>query len=96
MSKTNNLSKTNHREFLTTMLPAGTLFCLGCPSLFANNISFSKQEPLKKGHKFQNEYSKTHEEAWRWRFGYFIDQMEIFSDILGRDKLIDILKFSKS
>jgi hypothetical protein len=92
MPKINNLSKANRREFLTTMLPAGTFFCLGCPGLFANNISSSDQEQLKKGHKFQNKFCRTHEEAWRWRFGYFIDRMESFSDILGRDKLIDILK----
>ena len=92
MQKFNNLPKANRREFLTSMLPAGTFFCLGCPGLFANTISSSDQEQQKEGHKFQNKFCRTHEEAWRWRFGYFIDRMESFSDILGEDKLINLLK----
>lgn len=92
MSINKSLPKTNRREFLTTILPAGTFFCLGCPGLFANNIPSSKKEQQKGDHKFQNEFCRTYEEAWRWRFGYFIDRMESFSDILGKDKLIDLLK----
>ena len=92
MSKMNKISKANRREFLITMLPAGTFFCLGCPSLLANNNPSPSQAQLKNDHKFQNEFCRTHEEAFSWRFGYFIDQMEIVSDTLGKDKLIDLLK----
>jgi len=92
MSSIKKTLKANRREFLTTMFPAGTIFCLGCPSLFANNITIPDQAQQNNDHKFQNEYCRTHEEAFRWRFGYFIDQMEILSDVLGKDKLIELLK----
>lgn len=92
MSKINKISKANRREFLTTMLPAGTFICLGCPSLLAINNPSPAQEQLKNDHKFQNEFCRTHEEAFRWRFGYFIDQMEILSDSMGKEKVTDMLK----
>ena len=90
--KKNNLDGESRRKFLATMLPVGTFFCLGCPGMSARNISSPDQLQQKNDHKFQSEFCRSHEEAFRWRFGYFIDQMEILSELLGKDKLIDLLK----
>jgi hypothetical protein len=42
--------------------------------------------------KFQREYRHTCEEAFRWRFAYYIEIMLRFADYLGRDELITMIK----
>jgi len=43
-------------------------------------------------HKFQNEFRRTVEEAFEWRFAYYIEIMLRFAQYLGRDKLIEMIK----
>jgi hypothetical protein len=47
--------------------------------------------PAKK-HKFQEIFSHTYEEAFRWRYEYYIKLMLRFAEHLGRDKLIEMIK----
>ncbi|UCG05629.1 MAG: L-2-amino-thiazoline-4-carboxylic acid hydrolase [Desulfobacterales bacterium] len=42
-------------------------------------------------HKFQNDFSQTYEDAFRWKFVYHINIMKRFSDCLGRDKLLELI-----
>ncbi|UCE54311.1 MAG: L-2-amino-thiazoline-4-carboxylic acid hydrolase [Desulfobacterales bacterium] len=51
----------------------------------------SKNEKSEK-HKFQNYFSQTYEDAFRWKFDYYINIMKRFSDYLGMDKLLELIK----
>ena len=43
-------------------------------------------------HKFQKGFCQTYEDAFIWRFGYYIDIMQRFTEYLGSDKLIEMIK----
>jgi len=51
----------------------------------------SNNEKSEK-HKFQNDFSQTYEDAFRWKFDYYINIMKGFSDNLGRGKLLELIK----
>jgi hypothetical protein len=89
--KSSNLAS-NRRQFLKNVLPAGTLLCFGGSNLFASQLSNDNQQELKFEDRIKKEYCKSHEEAWRWRFGYYIQTMESLAEYLGRDKLLELLK----
>ncbi len=42
-------------------------------------------------HKFQRVFHQTYEDAFTWRFGYYIDIMQRFAEYLGREKLIEMI-----
>jgi hypothetical protein len=42
--------------------------------------------------KFQNDFSQTYEDAFRWKFDYYINIMKRFSDYLGMDNLLELIK----
>jgi hypothetical protein len=78
-----SISNQNRRQFISTILPACALPYFGLKDVFT-----LEQEK----HKFQKDFVHTYEEAFRWRFGYYINLMERFADYLGRDKLIEMIK----
>lgn len=82
----------SRRQFLKNVLPAGTLFCFGGSNLFASQFSDDNQQELKFEERIKKEYCRSHEDAWRWRFGYYIHTMERLAEYLGRDKLLELLK----
>jgi hypothetical protein len=43
-------------------------------------------------HKFQKDFVQTYEEAFIWRFDYYIEIMLQMAKLLGRDKLLDLIK----
>lgn len=43
-------------------------------------------------HKFQNDFSQTYEEAFKWKFGYYTNIMKRFADCLGREKLLELIQ----
>jgi len=45
-----------------------------------------------KKHKFQEIFSHTYEEAFKWRYEYYIKLMLSFAEKLGRDKLVEMIK----
>jgi hypothetical protein len=45
-------------------------------------------------HKFQEIFSHTYEDAFRWRYEYYIKLMLRFAEKLGREKLIGMIKQS--
>ena len=92
MSSQNSSGNQDRRQFLSSFILSGPAICFGCSSLFASNhIPLQGKKDTGK-HKFQNEFCRSHEAAWKWRFGYFIDRMEAMSEIIGREKLIALLK----
>jgi hypothetical protein len=82
----------SRRQFLFSFLPLCSMSCLGLDGLRDHHESgdYSRQETGK--HKFQKEWGHTYEEAFKWRYGYYIEIMEEFSKYLGRDKLIEMIK----
>lgn len=50
----------------------------------------SQEDPEK--HPFQKDFCQTYEEAFKWKFGYYIRIMERFADYLGREKLLELIK----
>ena len=78
-----SISNQNRRQFISTILPACALPYFGLKDVFTLG---------QEKHKFQKDFIHTYEEAFRWRFGYYIDLMEQFANYLGRDKLIEMLK----
>ena len=91
MLERHSLLNKSRRDFLNSIILSGPAICIGCSNLLArDNNTFQLEESDK--HKFQNDFCRSHEEAWKWRFGYFIDRMEAMSDIIGREILINLLK----
>ena len=46
---------------------------------------------MSKTHKFHRDFTQTNEDAFRWRFGYYIEIMQHLAEYLGRDKLIEAI-----
>ena len=72
----------DRRQFIASVLPACALSGFTIKNGFA-----SEQET----HKFQKDFVHTYEEAFRWRFNYYINFMEHFAKVLGRNKLIEMI-----
>ena len=51
----------------------------------------SNNEKSEK-HRFQNDFNQTCEDAFSWKFDYYINIMKRFSDYLGKDKLLELIK----
>ena len=91
MINNNVFSKRNRRQFISTILPA----CAFSYASFNNFFTFEclEKKPYEQSekHKFQKEWGHTYEEAFRWRYRYYIEIMERFADYFGRDKLIQMV-----
>ena len=46
---------------------------------------------MSETHKFHRDFTQTYEDAFRWRFGYYIEIMQHLAEYLGRDKLIEAI-----
>lgn len=90
-SKLSNFAS-SRRQFLKNAVPAGTLLCFGRSDILASQLSDDNQQDLKFEDRIKREYCMSHEEAWRWRFGYYIHTMEGLAAFLGRDELLELLK----
>lgn len=71
----------SRRQFLSSLLPLCSISCFSLDGF---------QEKVIK-HKFQKEWGHTYEEAFKWRYGYYIEIMKEFSKYLGREKLIEMI-----
>jgi len=56
-----------------------------------NSNDFDQSERFKQ-HKFRKNFCQTYEDAFIWRFEYYIDIMRRFSEYLGRENLIEMIK----
>lgn len=92
--KTSNL-KENRRNFLKTMIPAGGMLCIGCPSLTSANTTSLKKQDQDFSKRIQTELSLTHEKYFYLRYKNFIGVMEKFAEYMGREELIAMLKKAK-
>jgi predicted hydrocarbon binding protein len=83
----------SRREFLLNVLPAGTLFCLGCGSLFAMAGGQEKQQTAEKKHKFLEDSGMSYEEVCNFAFkdGYIPLLQNLAQRLRGND-FIEMLK----
>jgi len=91
MKKSSSLVS-SRRQFLRNALPAGTVLCFGGNKLLDYQFSDDNQQELKFEDRIKEEDCKSYEDAWRWRFGYYIHTIESLAEYLGRDKLLELLK----
>ena len=92
MSKIKNDSKQNRRQFIASVVPTCAFSCLTIASSSAQTQSNDKLNNKPGNQKFQNDFCRSYEEAWEWRYYYYIDRMEEFANVLGREKLIELIK----
>jgi hypothetical protein len=81
------------RQFLKNMLPAGTLFCVGCSHL--SGMLSTKKEPKTAPRKdiFLQDSGMSWQEVFAFTFHYYyIPVMQKMADELGRETFLEKLK----
>jgi hypothetical protein len=91
IGKPSNLSS-SRREFLFNVLPAGSLFCLGCGNLSAWTAAQEAQKAGERKHKFQEDSGMSFQEVFEFGFKHFIQTMESFARQMGRDNLLEMIR----
>ena len=91
--KPSNLAS-SRREFLLNVLPAGSLFCLGCGYLSAWSAGQEVQKAVEKKHKFQEDSGMSFQEVFEFAYKGLIRTMESFAGQMGRDKLLEMIRKS--
>jgi len=86
----------SRRQFLKNVLPAGTLFCLGCSNLLAMSISGDKKKALAEKHKFLEDSRMTVEEVFKLVYQESIPILQNLANDIGREKFIEMLKKASS
>jgi hypothetical protein len=85
---------TSRRQFLSNIIPAGSLFCFGCSNLLALS-KFQEKAEIEK-HKFQQNANMTFEQVFRFAYSGYISLMQIMLHDMGKDKFIEMLKRAAS
>jgi len=93
----------SRRQFLRSILPAGSLLCLGSSTVLAltslgqEKGQEKKQKSASSKHKFQADSEMSFEAVFRFTFqNYYIPIMNNFAGEIGREKLIEMLKRLRS
>jgi len=87
----------SRRQFLKNVLPAGTLFCLGCSNLLTMPNSVDKQAGSAKKHKFFENSDFTYKDVYNFAFkNWFIPINKKLAEEVGREKFIEMLKKASS
>lgn len=85
-------STSTRRDFLTKVLPAGTLACLGCTKLCGFARSAYAQE-AEGQHKFMADSEWSFADVFGFAFaGYYIPILQGLRSQIGEDAFIDMLK----
>jgi len=85
------ISNQDRRQFISTVIPICALSCSAFKNSVASGQSKMTLKEKKEKHKFQKKWGHTYEEAFRWRYGFYIEIMEEFSKYLGRQELIAMI-----
>ena len=94
--KTSNFVS-SRRQFLKNVLPAGTLFCLGCSNLLAMHNGVDEQEVSEKKHKFLENSGMSFQEVFNFAFKEsYIPIMQSLANVIGKDEFIEMLKRASS
>jgi hypothetical protein len=90
----NKTSSQNRRLFLTKSIPACAFACLGLSRLSAAVSSAESYQEIITAHKFDKKVDWSYEEAYRWKFGVYVDRLNRIGNYIGRENLLDALKKS--
>jgi hypothetical protein len=92
MTNRNSLFVPGRRHFLLNILPAGTLFCLGCSNILAMANRQEKQKPAEKKHKFLEDSGMSFQEVFEFAYRGHIELMQFLAEKIGKDNFIEMLK----
>ena len=84
------------RQFLTSILPTGALFCLGCKNLLALPDTFGGQQTSGPKPKFLKDSGMTVKDVYTFAYGTFIPVFQIMANNVGREKFLETLKKSSA
>lgn len=93
--KNSELINPSRRQFITKILPACSMMCMGGGLAFAHasqkNIPLFQEE---EAHKFDNEMEKllTYRQYMKLRYGEFISIVKTFSKQFGKDNVIELIR----
>jgi hypothetical protein len=82
----------SRREFLKNVMPAGTLFCLGCTGSFARGNAQGQKKPADKKHKFLEDAGMSFQEVFELAYKEFAQLMKYFANEIGKGNLIEMIK----
>jgi len=86
-------SGSTRRQFLTRVLPAGTLVCLGCGPLLATGQAQEKLAGEAGKHKFLADSGMSFKEVYDFAFtAFLIPTLQSLSARIGQEKYIEMLK----
>jgi len=89
--KPSNLAS-SRREFLVNVLPAGSLFCLGCVNLSALTGGQDTQKTDQKKHKFQEDSGMTIEGILKYANETYVPILQTLANDVGREKFLGMLR----
>jgi len=84
----------SRRDFLLNILPAGTLFCLGCGNLSAWTAGQVAQKAVEKKHKFLEDSHMSYEEVFNFAFKF--EGIPLLQNLAQRLKGIDFIEMLKA
>lgn len=85
--------KQSRRQFLSKILPAGSLFCFGCSNVPTLSGSKEKTTVSQDQHKFLKDSGMSFKEVYEFAYKEgFIPLMQNLADDLGKDNFIEMLK----
>jgi len=93
--KDSNLKSPSRRQFITQIIPACAMTCMGSGFAFAN--ASPPNDPFfqdAEKHKFDNEMDKilTYRQYMKLRYGEFIQIVKAFAKEFGKEKVIELIK----
>jgi hypothetical protein len=90
----NKTSFQSRRLFLAKSIPVCGFACLGLSRLSAGVSAAESNQKMVPAHKFNKKVDWSYEEAYRQKFGVYVDRLNRIANYIGREKLIDALKKS--
>jgi hypothetical protein len=94
MSKSTPFNGVSRRQFISRVMPACSVACLGAGNLLAWAPAEAKTAFQEEKHKFDNELSRklTVKQFYATRYGEFIQIAKALEKEMGKEKLIEFLK----
>lgn len=89
--------KHSRRQFLSKILPAGSLFCLGCSNLPSYARTEGKPVVSSTQHKYLENSGMSFQEVYNFAFKeFYIPIMQSLANEIGKDEFIEMLKRASS
>lgn len=83
----------SRRQFLSKIIPACAITCLGCGSAFASAVSGKGHFSAQEKHNFEEELTMTYEKLFGYRYkSSFIPVFQSIEKDIGKEKLLDMIK----